>query len=121
MDYHLKGGIVAYSSSIGINHLSTQYVFIPVKATRSGSSYNPTGDTVQFAFMPTPTQVPQNSDWVSGSWDTNSSNIFYPYSAKCLVGPSGTVNLGIGTYVIYIKVSDSPEVPVLVGGQLQVQ
>ena len=106
--------------STGINHLSTQYVLVPVKATKSGSPYNPTGDTVNFAFMPTPTQVPQSMDWVTGSWVTVASSILYPYSAQCLVGPSGTINLGIGTYIIYIKVSDSPETPVLVCGQLQI-
>jgi|SwirhisoilCB3_FD_contig_21_5780961_length_550_multi_2_in_0_out_0_2 hypothetical protein len=107
-------------SSIGLNHLSTEYVLIPVSATKSGIPYNPTGDTVQFAFMPTSTQVPQNTDWVAGSWDTDTSNVLYPYSAKCLVGPSGTINLGIGNYVIYIKITDNPEIPVLVGGQLSV-
>jgi len=105
---------------IGMSHLSTEYVLIPVTATKSGVAYNPTGDVVKFAFMPTPTQVPQVSDWVSGSWDTDTTNVLYPYSAKCLVGPTGTTTLGIGTYIIYIQITDNPEVPVLIGGQLQV-
>jgi hypothetical protein len=104
-------------ASVTISHLSTQYVLIPVQASKNGSSYNPTSDTVQFAFAPTPTYVPQVSDWVSGSWVTNSNNILYPYSAQCLVGPGGTA-LGLGTYQIYIKISDSPETPVLVAGQV---
>ena len=107
-------------STIGINHLSTEYVLVPVAATKSGAIFNPTADTVQFAFMPQPTQVPQVSDWVSGSWDTVSGNPIYPYNAKCLIGPSGVITLGIGTYIIYVKITDSPEVPVLVAGQLQV-
>ena len=105
---------------IGMSHLSTEYVLIPVTATKSGVAYNPTGDVVKLAFMPTPTQVPQVSDWVSGSWDTDTTNVLYPYSAKCLVGPTGTTTLGIGTYIIYIQITDNPEVPVLIGGQLQV-
>ena len=107
-------------TSIGLSHLSTEYVLVPVSAAKSGASYNPTADTVQFAFMPTATQVPQVSDWVSGSWDTDSGNVLYPYSAKCLVGPSGTITLGIGNYVIYLKITDNPEIPVLVGGQLAI-
>lgn len=107
-------------STMGMSHLATEYVLIPVVATKSGLPYNPVADAVQFAFMPTPTQVPQVSDWVTGSWDTNTTNVLYPYSAKCLVGPAGTVALGIGSYIIYIKITDSPEIPVLVGGQLQV-
>jgi hypothetical protein len=108
-------------ASIGLSQLATEYIFIPVSVTKAGVAYNPTGDAVQFAFMPTPTQVPQNADWVSGSWVTESTNVLYPYSAQCLVGPSGTITLGVGTYIIYIKVTDSPEIPVLVGGQVQVQ
>jgi hypothetical protein len=68
--------------------------------------------------MPTPTQNPISGDWQTGAWDTNTTNIIYPYFAKCLVGPSGTINLGLGTYVIYVKITDNPEVPVLIGGQL---
>jgi hypothetical protein len=105
--------------AIGLNHLSTEYILIPVQATKGGASYNPTSDVVQFAFMPTPTQVPQVTDWVSGSWDT-SANAIYPYNAKCLVGPSGTVTLGIGTYTVYVKITDNPEIPVLIGATLQV-
>jgi hypothetical protein len=108
-------------SQIGLSQLATEYVLIPVSATKSGEPYDPTGDAVQFAFAATATYVPQDSDWVSGSWDTDPANILYPYSAKCLVGPAGTITLGIGTYVIYIKVTDDPEIPVLIAGQLSVQ
>lgn len=110
---------VSYTS-IGLSQLATEYVIIPISVTMAGAAYNPTGDTVQFAFMPTVTQVPQVSDWVTGEWVTVSSNILYPYSAQCLVGPAGTITLGIGTYLIYVKVTDSPEIPVLIGGQLQI-
>ena len=79
-----------------------------------------TSDAVQFAFMPTAVQVPQVSDWVAGSWDIDTTNVLYPYSAKCLVGPGGTITLGIGTYVVYVKITDNPEIPVLIGGQLEI-
>ena len=108
------------NATIGLSQLATEYVLIPVAATKAGRPYNPTSDTVQFAFAATATYVPQNADWVSGSWDTDTTNILYPYSAKCLVGPSGTITLGIGTYIIYVKITDSPEIPVLIGGQLQI-
>ena len=107
-------------SQIGMSHLATMYVYVPFAVTKSGLPYNPAGDAVVFAFMPTPTQVPGVSDWVAGSWDTDTTDIIYPYSAKCLVGPAGTINLGIGTYVIYTKVTDNPEIPVLITGQLQI-
>jgi hypothetical protein len=105
---------------IGMSHLATQYYLVPVTVTKSGAAYNPTSDTAQFAFMPTATQVPGISDWVSGSWDTNTSSVLFPYSAKCLVGPSGTIALGIGNYVAYVKITDSPEIPILIVGYLQI-
>ena len=107
--------------ALGMSQLATQYYLVPISATKAGAAYNPTGDTVAFAFMPQATQVPGNSDWVTGSWDTNTSSVLYPYNAKCLVGPSGTTTLGIGTYYVYCKITDSPEIPVLQAGILQVQ
>lgn len=115
-----KGWDIVGFESIIMSHLSTEYVNVPVSVTKAGQSYNPTSDTVQFAFMPTPTQVPQVSDWVSGIWETDSTNILYPYLAQCLVGPAGTITLGTGNYIVYIKITDNPEVPVLVGGQLAI-
>lgn len=106
--------------AIGMSQLSTQYIFVPVQATKSGTPYNPTGDVVQFAFMPSATSVPQVSDWVAGSWDTNTSSVLFPYSAKCLVGPSGITNPGIGRYYLYLKITDSPEIPVLIAGLLEI-
>src|SRR6185312_4441427 len=103
-----------------MSRLSTQYYLVPVAATTSGASYNPTADSVQFAFMPQATQVPGNTDWVAGSWQTVPTSLLYPYAAQCLVGPSGTTNPGIGTYYVYVKISDDPEVPVLIAGQLQI-
>lgn len=111
--------IMGYSQVV-ISHLSTEYVLVPISVTKLGVSYNPTGDEVQMAFMPNATQQPGVSDWQTASWDTDTSNIIYPYNAKCLVGPSGVITLTVGTYVIYVKIFDNPETPVLVVGQLVV-
>lgn len=107
--------------TISISRLSLQYVGIPVKATLlTGASYNPTSDTVQMAFMPTATQVPQISDWQSAVWAAQPNSFLYPYAAFCLVGPGGTINPGIGTYVVFLKVTDNPEIPVLIIGYLEI-
>lgn len=102
------------------SHLSLEYVFVPVSASSAGTSYNPTADAVAFAFMPTATQIPVNSDWVSGSWTSVPTNVLYPYSVKCLVGPGGSTAPGIGLYVMYVRITDSPEVPVDIAGYLQI-
>jgi hypothetical protein len=107
-------------STIGLSQLSLEYVPVPVAATRSGVSYNPTGDAVTFAFMPTPTQVPGSGDWIAGSWETVPGSLLYPYNARCLVGPAGNVTLGVGTYIMYLHITDNPTVPVKVAGQLQI-
>jgi hypothetical protein len=105
-------------SQITISRLSTEYVLVPISATKSGVAYNPTGDVVTMAFMPTAIQQPGLSDWMASSWDTDSTNIIYPYNVKCLVGPSGVITLNTGTYVIFVKIVDNPEIPVLQVGQL---
>ena len=106
--------------TITISHLSTPYVKVPVAARKNGAPYNPTSDSVQFAFMPTAVQVPVTADWVSGSWENVPTNIIYPYNAQCLVGPSGSTVLTLGTYVMYLKVTDNPEIPVFTAGQLTI-
>jgi hypothetical protein len=103
-----------------MSQLATLDYLVPVNATQSGAAYNPSADTVQMAFMPTPTQVPQSGDWQAGGWDANPSSILFPYNCKVLVGPAG-FTLGIGTYVAYVKITDNPQIPVLVAGPLQIQ
>lgn len=111
---------MASSTVIGMSRLSTMYYLVPVQATQAGAAYNPTGDAVQFAFAPTATYVPQNTDWVVGSWETAAGSVLYPYNARCLIGPNGTITLGLGTYVVYVKITDNPEIPVLIAGYLQI-
>jgi hypothetical protein len=101
-------------NSIAISHLSLQYLGVPVTAvTLNGVPYNPTADLVQMAFLPQATQSPQPTDWQIATWGTNTSNVLQPYTAFCLIGPGGTIQLGTGTYVIWVRIVDNPEVPVL--------
>lgn len=105
----------------GVNHLSLQYLGIPVKASSlTGTPVNPTSNPVQMAFMPGATQVPGSGDWQTAIWAAIPSDILFPYAAYCLIGPGGTVTLGIGTYIIYLKITGFPEIPVLFAGQLQI-
>jgi hypothetical protein len=107
-------------STLGMSHLATMYYLVPVSATRSGGAYNPAADAVQFAFAATATYVPQSGDWVSGSWDVNTASVLFPYNCKVLIGPGGAITLGIGSYIAYLRISDNPETPVLIAGQLQI-
>ena len=100
-------------NSVPISHLSLEYVGVPVNAVDlTGAPSNPTADPVVMAFMPQATQVPQLSDWQNAIWQPLINNLQYPYAAYCLVGPGGTIQLGIGTYVVYVKFTGNPVIPV---------
>jgi phosphoserine aminotransferase len=106
------------TANVSVSQLAAEYVIIPVNATKSGTSYNPTNDVVQFAFVANPSGTPSSSQWVSGSWDV-SNNAVYPYLAQCLVGTAGTI-LGQGTYIMWMKIFDNPETPVQQVGTLTI-
>lgn len=101
-----------------LSSLSTQYVIVPVRAFSAGVAYNPTADTVQMAFKVSGT--PSGGDWNTASWAATSA-VNGAYLAQCLVGPQNSgVVLAIGSYTIWVKITDSPEVPVLVVGALTI-
>jgi hypothetical protein len=116
----LESGWTVSPQRVKLSHLSTNYVSVPVAVTREGISYNPTSDLAVLAFLPQTTQVPQESDWQTAIWVSNPSNVLYPQSTQCLVGPEGTITLGIGTYCIWLMVTASPEAPVLYCGTVQI-
>lgn len=99
---------------ISLSVLSTEYIRVPIAATVNNFPYNPTGDVVAFAF--TTGANPASGDWHPGLWDSTNA----PYVAQCLVGPSGGVALTVGTWVIWVKITDNPEVPVRAVGQLAI-
>lgn len=109
-------------TAISQSVLSTKYIDVTVTATGPTGAINPTSDVVKFAFMPIPgggtSSNPGLSDWHNGSWSTPSTGV---YVAQILVGPAngGVVLAGVGTYTIWISISDNPEVPVDVVGVLQ--
>ena len=98
-----------------ISSLSTQYVYVPVRAYSQGLPYNPTALTVQMAFVDGWSK-PTGPEWNAASWAwTTSANGYY--DAQCLVGPgAGGVPLAIGTWNVWVMITGSPEVPVLVSG-----
>jgi hypothetical protein len=94
---------------------SLQYVKVPVSATVNGVAYDPTSDTVQIAFTPV-ARDPDSADWLTASWETDGSSYF----ARVLVGPGGSVQLAAGTFAVWVKVVDDPEVPVLQAGTITI-
>ena len=83
-------------------------------------NYNPTGDDVKFAFVGSE-GLTDAATWYNGSWETRGNPQRPKYFAMCLIGPGGTVALPIGSYNIWVKITDSPEIPVEYAGLLEVE
>jgi hypothetical protein len=106
---------------LSIYAVSTQYIQVPVF---NEEGINPTSDVVKFAFLGPFTNVSTSNEAVptatttyyTGAWQSVNS----PYVATCLVGPAGVVALATGTYLVIVKITDNPEVPVLFSGPLVV-
>ena len=106
---------------------STQYIEVPIT---NDQCVNPTSDVVQFAFLGPYSNVSQSNEAVpnnsttyyTGIWPSTSpvNNMPNTYNAAILVGPNGVVTLSTGTYLVIVRVTDSPEVPVLFSGSMVV-
>ena len=87
-----------------LSSLSTDYLRYKVTVAE-----DPTGDAVAFAFT-TSNTPPGDGDWHSGSWETyaNGSAV-----ARILIGPANSGHaLAVGSWIPWIKITDSPEIPV---------
>lgn len=96
---------------LSISALSKEFVVIPVAVTEAdGDPANPTNAVVEIAFVAADTD-PIEADWFDAEWETVGTT----YYAKVLVGPtSSTITFTADTtYDVYVRVSDSPERPVL--------
>ncbi len=91
---------------------SLEYVRVDITARSEGLPLDPTADTVQMAFT-LDGAVPTSSDWNVAIWQTDTTTTPPTYTALCLVGPGGTVELAEGEWSVWVKVTDSPEVPVV--------
>ncbi|MFJ6540508.1 hypothetical protein ACIQMP_07670 [Streptomyces sp. NPDC091385] len=102
-----------------IDRDSREYIQAEVTATVLGQPYNPTSDTVDFAF----TGIGQRPvTWYPGGWDgTDPIPGSTAYRAQVLVGPSSTgPTLTPGRYTVWLRITDNPEQPVIAVGQLTV-
>ena len=98
-----------------IEAVSLEYVRVQVTALKSGAAYDPTTDVVKIAFVLSGEKA-ATATWYTASWEQSDET----YWAGCLVGPGGTATLTAGLYSVYVKVTDSPEVPVKLAGSLTV-
>lgn len=99
--------------SVTISSLSTEYLRVPVRLVEAGVVQDPTALVVEFAFEEGDAEP---TTWVAGSWETAGDT----YYGRVLVGPTGTINPGDGTWWLWIRVTDSPEKPVRRVGRIRI-
>jgi hypothetical protein len=102
--------MTATLTDLQISVKSQQYVRVPVS---EASGAEETGDGVTMGF---PTTGTDPTTFYTADWVTLDGTFY----ARCLVGPTGAATLPVGYYDVYVKVSDSPETPVLLAGTLEV-
>ena len=103
-------------TALRISVQSTEYVNVPVSARVAGSAVNPTADVVAMA-LPYRGVAPVSGDWKTASWETDSTTTPATHYARLLVGPGGTA-YQVGSFDVYVKVTDNPEIPVLLAGEV---
>jgi hypothetical protein len=125
-----------------MHRASTQRIRVMVRALTAGAPVNPTAGTAQFAFTagaapgtstgtaPTGAIYGQSiygtatygttvTVWGPGTWETLTGPPVQ-YAARVLVGPGQTADLGHGFWIVWIRIIDSPEVPVRAIGTLTI-
>lgn len=110
------------------SRLSLDDFLVPVEMViPAGANPVLTNDVVQFQFvnggLPAriePTEdpnLPQTTGWLDGFWIDNDPG---PALAGILVGPGGTAQLPTGRWAVWIRIVDSPTVPVAAIDQLTI-
>lgn len=95
-----------------ISKSSLTYIKAKISATVSGATVDPTGDVVKMALM-AGSDSPASSDLKTASWETDATTSPTTYKARLLVGPSGSIVPIAGTYMLWVQVTDSPEIPLI--------
>lgn len=95
-----------------VSKSSLTYVKAKISATVAGAVVDPTSDTVQMALM-AGSGSPAGSDLKAATWETDTSTSPATYRARVLVGPAGTIVPTAGTYMLWVQITDNPEIPLI--------
>jgi hypothetical protein len=82
----------------------------------SGDAVDPTGLVVELALV-AEGALPGGGDWETGTWENGGP----PYYAHVLAGVGQTIDPTAGTYDLWLKLTDSPEIPIRLAGKVVVR
>jgi hypothetical protein len=99
--------------------VSTENVRVEVRARSAGAAHDPTGGTVQMAFLPG-TVAPEEADWVDATWEVDDTDGSPVYRALCLVGPGTDAALVPDTWRVWVRVQAGDETPVRPAGFIKI-
>jgi hypothetical protein len=98
-----------------------EFIRVPVSAKEAGAFVNPTTEGAHLAFKLS--GQPAGGDWKVATWETDTSVFPVAYFMRAVVGGTGSgaaVELAVGTYTIWSKVTTATEVAVRQVGQLEI-
>jgi len=100
------------STTLRVVHGTLQYVEFAVSLTDAqGAAVDPTGDAVAVAVRPWQ-DLSTALSYQAATWVTDTSGAAPVYYARILVGQA-PFDLAPGLYRVYVRVTDTPEHPVL--------
>ena len=98
-----------------------EYVRVPVSARDGGAYVDPTSATAELAFKTS--GRPSGGDWKSATWETDGGVSPVRYFMRAIVGGVGSgaaVELAVGSYTIWARVTTATEKPARQVGQLEI-
>lgn len=108
--------------ALEIPFTSKEFFRVPLRPFKvAGEWVDPSSATVQMAFLIS--GDPAGGDWKTAQWETDETVTPPVHTVTCLVGGTGTgavVELPRGSYTAWLRVTESPEVPVREVGRLEV-
>jgi hypothetical protein len=105
-----------------ISAQSKEYVKVPVTARDSGGIINPITGSNAFAFLAPEATPAGGTTWTSGDWETvTQTGSGAPiYKARCLIGPGGSIQLVVGSYDVWLRITYQTETVMRKVGSLRI-
>jgi hypothetical protein len=94
--------------------LTTEYLYSTITAES-----DPTGDVVQWAFTDGRQWPTSDTPWIDAEWEPGSTGNVA--RTRLLVGPENSGHVvPLGFYSAWVRITDTPEVPVKFAGYLTI-